>query len=138
MVGLTKAVAIEMREHGITCNAFSPFAKTRADYELKAYTDVADYNLWVGKRPSGGSPFVAPSPDYIAPFVCYLASDAAAGISGSVFALGGNNIGLYADPFIAHNMTKFGEGPWTVEEIAQQAPRGLFTGYLNPAEHTYQ
>jgi 3-oxoacyl-[acyl-carrier protein] reductase len=138
VVGLTKAVAIEMREHGITCNAFSPFAKTRADYELRAYSEVASENLWVRKRAAGSVPIIAPTPDYIAPFVCYLCSDAAAGISGSVFALGGNGIGLYSDPVIARNMTKFEEAPWTVEEIMQQAPRALFTGYLNPAEHTYQ
>jgi 3-oxoacyl-[acyl-carrier protein] reductase len=138
VVGLTKAVAIEMREHGITCNAFSPFAKTRADYELRAYSEVASENLWVRKRAAGSVPVISPTPDYIAPFVCYLCSDAAAGVSGSVFALGGNGIGLYSEPVIARNMTKFGEAPWTVEEIMQQAPRALFTGYLNPAEHTYQ
>ncbi|HTY81693.1 MAG TPA: SDR family NAD(P)-dependent oxidoreductase [Dehalococcoidales bacterium] len=138
VVGLTKAVAIEMRQHGITCNAFSPYAKTRADYELKTFTEISDFNLWINKGPRSSSGMVAPSPDYIAPFICYLASEAAAGISGSVFSLGGNNIGLYADPFIAHNMTKFGEKPWTVEEIMQQAPRALLTGYVNPAEHTYQ
>jgi 3-oxoacyl-[acyl-carrier protein] reductase len=142
VVGLTKAVAIELREHGITSNAFSPYAMTRADYELRTYSDIADAadSPWVRQRPAGGgtSAFVAPSPDYIAPFICYLCSDAAAGISGSVFSLGGNGIGLYSEPVIARNMTKYGEGPWTVAEIAQQAPRGLFTGYQSPAEHTYQ
>jgi 3-oxoacyl-[acyl-carrier protein] reductase len=139
VVGLTKAVAIEMREHGITSNAFSPFAKTRADYELKAYTNVSEDALFIGSRSGGGgkSTFVTPTPDYIAPFICYLCSDAAAGISGSVFSLGGNGIGLYSEPVIARNMTKFGDAPWTVEEILQQAPRGLFSGYQSPAEHTY-
>ena len=138
VVGLTKAVAIEMREHGITSNAFSPFAKTRADYELKMYSEVVDEadTQWIGRRPGGGgSGFTAPTPDYIAPFICYLCSDAAAHVSGSVFALGGNGIGLYSDPVIARNITKFGEGPWTVEEIIQQAPRGLFSGYKSPAEN---
>jgi 3-oxoacyl-[acyl-carrier protein] reductase len=138
VVGLTKAVAIEMREHGITCNAFSPFAKTRADFELRAYTDVSAETVWVGKTSHGGSLIAAPEPDFIAPFICYLASDAAAGISGSIFALGGNNIGLYSEPVVARNITKFGESPWTLDELMQQAPRGLFTGYQSPAEHTYQ
>ncbi|MGD0795337.1 MAG: SDR family NAD(P)-dependent oxidoreductase [Dehalococcoidales bacterium] len=140
VVGLTKAVAIEMREHGITCNAFSPFAKTRADYELRTYSEVSEDSPWIGRRlGDGGTPsFVAPTPDYIAPFICYLASDAGAGISGSVFALGGNSIGLYSEPVIARNLVKFGEGPWTLDELMQQAPRGLFTGYQSPAWHTYQ
>jgi len=140
VVGLTKAVAIEMREHGITSNAFSPFAKTRADYELRTYAEVVDAadTPWIGRRPSGGRPaFVTPTPDYIAPFICYLCTDAAAHVSGSVFALGGNGIGLYSDPVITRNITKFGEGPWTQEELAQQVQRGLFSGYKSPAENTY-
>ena len=139
VVGLTKAVAIEMREYGITSNAFSPFAKTRADYELRTYADVVDAadTPWIGRRPSGGSRpvFVTPTPDYIAPFICYLCSDAAAHVSGSVFSLGGNNIGLYSDPIIARSLTKFEAGPWTQEELAQQVQRGLFSGYKSPAEN---
>ncbi len=142
VVGLTKAIAIELREHGITSNAFSPFAKTRADYELRTYSEVVDEadSPWVSRRPGSGDrpAFIAPTPDYIAPFICYLCSDNAAHISGSVFSPGGNGIGLYSEPVIARNMTKFGEDPWTVEEIIQQAPRGLFTGYRSPAESTYQ
>jgi 3-oxoacyl-[acyl-carrier protein] reductase len=138
VVGLTKAVAIEMREYGITSNAFSPFAKTRADYELRTYTEVVDAadTPWIGHRPGGGgSGFIAPTPDYIAPFICYLCSDMAAHVNGSVFALGGNGIGLYSDPIIARNLTKFGEGPWTLDELMAQVPRGLLAGYKSPAEN---
>jgi 3-oxoacyl-[acyl-carrier protein] reductase len=139
VVGLTKAVAIEMRDYGITSNAFSPFAKTRADYELRTYSEVVDAadTPWIGRRPSGGArpTFVTPTPDYIAPFICYLCSDAAAHVNGSVFSLGGNNIGLYSDPVIARSLTKFEAEPWTQEELAQQVQRGLFAGYKSPAEN---
>ncbi len=37
VVGLTRAVASELYSYGITCNAFSPFARTRASLELIAY-----------------------------------------------------------------------------------------------------
>ena len=66
-----------------------------------------------------------------------LASDAAAKISGSVFSLGGNSIGLYSDPTIISNVTKFGEGPWTMEELMRQVPRGLLSGYKSLAEHPF-
>ncbi|MGD9143510.1 MAG: SDR family NAD(P)-dependent oxidoreductase, partial [Dehalococcoidia bacterium] len=39
VVGLTKAVAIELYSYGITCNAFSPWARTRASYELDTYNE---------------------------------------------------------------------------------------------------
>jgi 3-oxoacyl-[acyl-carrier protein] reductase len=145
VVGLTRAVAIELREHGITCNAFSPFAKTRASYELEAYPQTVseeDYPF-VFKRTTapaaGGEGMLerTPGPEYAAPFICYLASDAAAKISGSVFSVGGNSIGLYSDPTIISNITKFGEGPWTMDEMMQQVPRGLLAGYKSLAEHPF-
>lgn len=137
VVGLTKAVAIELNGHGITCNAFSPWARTRASYELDTYAGIAaeeDYPF-VFKRtgPAADMTAITPGPEYIAPFICYLASDAGSGISGSVFSLGGNSISMYSDPIHERNMTKFGEGPWTMEELKQQVPRGLMAGYKNPA-----
>ncbi len=104
------------------------------------YSEVVDEadTQWIGRRPGGGgSTFVSPTPDYIAPFICYHCTDAATHVNVSVFALGGNNIGLYSDPLIARNITKFGEGPWTPDELMAQAPRGLFQGYRSPAEFTY-
>jgi len=138
VVGLTKAAAIELHKHNITCNCFAPFAKTRASYELDAYP------LTVSKE---DVPFVfdnikfgenmmkiTPGPEYVAPFICYLASDYGAKISGSVFTVGGNTVSLTSEPVSSHNITKFGEGPWTMEELMQQVPRGLLMGYKNPAE----
>jgi hypothetical protein len=58
--------------------------------------------------------------------------DAAAEISGSVFNVAGNHIGLYSDPEIMRSITKFGN-PWTLDELMQQVPRGLFMGYRSPA-----
>ncbi len=138
VVGLTKQVANEMYEHGITCNAFSPWAKTRASYDLGLYAQTVDEedNPFIIKIPQASTDDmvrITPGPEHIAPFICYLASDAAADISGSVFSLGGNSIGLYSEPETARNLTKFGEGPWTVDELMQQVPRGLLAGYQSPA-----
>jgi 3-oxoacyl-[acyl-carrier protein] reductase len=142
VVGLTRAVAIELREHGITCNAFSPWAKTRASYELDAYPQVVgeEDSPFIFKMPSSPAMNmlqITPGPEYAAPFICYLASDAAAKVSGSVFSVGGNSIGLYSDPAPISNITKFGEGPWTMEELMQQVPRGLLAGYKSLAEHPF-
>ena len=141
VVGLTKAVAIELYDYGITCNAFSPWARSRASYELETYAAavgdedkpfVKPMPMMAGGRSMADS---TPDPEYIAPFVCYLATDAAKDISGSVFSLGGNNISMYCEPVHSHNMTKFDEKPWTLEEITRQAPRGLFTGYRSIAKN---
>jgi 3-oxoacyl-[acyl-carrier protein] reductase len=54
VVGLTKAVAIELHKYGITCNAFSPWAKTRASYELDTYSQVVEKE---------DKPFIFETPD---------------------------------------------------------------------------
>ena len=136
VVGLTKAVAIEMAEHNITCNAISPFARTRASYELEGVTEgsmTGGREVWL-TAPSGGKLLEeTPGPEHIAPFVCYLAGDAAAHISGSIFSVGGNGIGMYADFEIARSINKPGKEPWTVDELAAQLPRSFFSGYKAPA-----
>lgn len=134
VVGLTRAVAKELYHYGITCNAFSPFARTRAAVELATYDMAveAEESPWVDRKYA--IPFeMTPSPDQLAPFIVYLATDAAAMISGSVFSVGGNNIGLYSEPAIEKNLIKYGE-PWTMEELRQQLPRGLFMEYRSTAD----
>jgi 3-oxoacyl-[acyl-carrier protein] reductase len=135
VVGLTRAVAIEMYPYGITCNAFSPYALTRASYELTAYgssTSREDGPFLMKRTPSGPMP-PAPDPADIVPFLIYLTTDAAKMVSGSIFSLGGNGVGLYSEPVIARNLVKTGER-WTQEELIQQAPRALFMGYRSIAE----
>jgi 3-oxoacyl-[acyl-carrier protein] reductase len=136
VVGLTYAVAKELYRYGITCNAFSPYAKTRADYELKAYDMVssAEESPWMDRKFSGPMDREAPGPEHIAPFVAYLASDAAAHISGSVFSVAGNAIGLYSEPAIVRNLVKLESQPWTTDELTKQAPLSLFMDYRSPAD----
>jgi len=133
VVGLTKAVAMELYQYGITCNAFAPHARTRASFELATYDSAVNQeeSPWMDRKFSF-SLNQTPSPDQLVPFLIYLATDAAAEISGSVFNVAGNHIGLYSDPEIARSILKFG-GPWTLDELMQQAPRGLFMGYRSPA-----
>lgn len=128
VVGLTRAVASELYPYGVTCNAFSPWARTRASFELAAY------NLAVDKE---DKPFLTdsevpfeftPDPEDVAPFLIYLASDEAAQISGSVFNVGGASVGIFTDPDVKRSIAKSG-GPWTIEELRQQVPRVLLAGY---------
>ena len=69
-----------------------------------------------------------PSADDIGPMIAYLASDATAHVSGTVFNVGGPSMGIFSEPEVKRSITKF-EGSWTVEELMQQVPRGLLAGY---------
>ena len=125
VVGLTRAVAGELFQYGITCNAFAPYARTRASFELVAY----DKAVTEAKSPWMDRKFAlslenTPSAEDLAPFITYLASDEAAKINGKVFNVAGSSIGLYSEPEISKTLVKYG-GRWTIDELKQQVPFGL-------------
>jgi 3-oxoacyl-[acyl-carrier protein] reductase len=133
VVGLTSVVAKELVDYGITCNAFAPIAFTRA-----AATIVARFE----KMAENGGPnnddrmkmFESGlSPDYLAPFLSYLATDEATDITGTVFNIVGNHVGIYSTPQQIHNIDKE-KGMWTVDELVKIVPKQLLKGYENPTK----
>ncbi len=135
VVGLTRAVAIELYGKGVTCNAFDPFARTRAAIDLEACAnDIRTNERLVLESTLLPTFDMTPTPEQIAPFLTYLATDATAKISGSVFSLAGNTIGIYSEPVVRASMTKYGPDAWTVDEIAQAVPSSILRQYTSIAE----
>lgn len=132
VVGLTRAAAMELRPFGITCNAFSPFARTRAAYELETIASSQEAPITVDGRDTPKYDNT-PLPEAIVPFLTYLASEQSAPISGSVFSLAGSKVQLHQEPSYCRTMVKTG-GMWSVEEILENAPRALFDGYHSIAD----
>ena len=62
--------------------------------------------------------------------VAWLASDASLGVSGRVFHVSGNTIGLMSDPATFKSNNK--DGRWDVEEIAAMFPATLGLDLQNP------
>ena len=125
VVGLTRAVAKELSPYGITCNAFAPFARTRAAFELAAYDEAVTEieSPWIDRK--FAFPLeITPSPEEVVPFINYLASEEAAKINGKIFNIAGPIIGLYSEPEISKTLVKYGDR-WTVDELRQQVPFGL-------------
>ena len=125
VVGLTRAVAKELDQYGITCNAFGPHAMTRASFELEAYDKAVpeEESPWMDR--TYAFPLeLTPSADDLAPFITYLASNEAAEINGMIFLVAGSMIGLYSEPELSKTLIKYG-GKWTIDELRQQVPRGL-------------
>ena len=117
------------------CNAFSPWARTRASFELTAYTLLKKGEKSLNKEGRDLAMFeMTPSPYELGPIMAYLSSDLAAGISGTVFNIGGTTVGIHEDPEIKRSITKYG-GSWTIEELKQQVPRTLLVGYHSRAEN---
>ena len=106
ITALTLTAARSLARLGVTANAICPRARTAMTAEV------------FGAAPTDGS--VDPlSVDHVAPFVAYLASPAAASISGQVFVVHGGIVALLAAPavearFVAHDA---GSAVWTPETL---------------------
>src|SRR5262249_37767761 len=101
IISLTRAVAVEGKEFGNTCNAGSPLARTGMSEPFLA-------------RDAG--PASDPLP--VAPIVVFLASDAAASITGAVFRVARGEISVVGTAVGAAARSR--QGRWTAEEIAER------------------
>ncbi len=133
IVGFTRTVARDMGRYGVTCNAIRPRAATR----LTVAPEMAEA---IEKASAEGKPMpvgpevtaILPLPEEIAPFVIFLATDAAANINGCNFFVGGNQISLMSDPVVTktiYNKT----GAFTLDDLLAIVPNSLAAGLVNPS-----
>jgi NAD(P)-dependent dehydrogenase (short-subunit alcohol dehydrogenase family) len=120
VAGLTRVVAREMGKYSVTVNAIAPAAATRMTASIPG--SARDPAVVYG------------DPERIAPFVVFLATDAAGGINGQTFLVTGNMVAHLPDPAPLCTIQK--EGRWTAEEIAEIFPRTLGRDLVNPVSST--
>ena len=122
IAGFTRVLARDLGRYGITCNAIAPMAATRLTVGMADM--AAKYGL------------VIPEPEYIAPLIAYLASDAAWNVNGQIFYVFGGSVCLAQPP--VPRRTIFKHDGWTVDELIEAVPTQLtqFTDNPGPpAEH---
>jgi 3-oxoacyl-[acyl-carrier protein] reductase len=138
IISLTRAMARDLSEHGVTCNVFCPGAKTRLSsgeaYEEKMRLLFAKGWLNEAQRDGGLHP---PPPESVTPLVLYLATDEAAKISGHVFVVTGGYVGLFPEPKEERLAWKDyrKNGPWTVDELATLLPAQLGLDSVKLGDH---
>jgi len=110
IVSMTVVLARELAKYGVTANAIAPRARTR----LTATVGGAD--SFMAPKEGEYDPW---DPDNIAPTVGFLASDAAADISGQVFVVWGARVYLMAPWQLAATLDR-GDARWTVDELIAQ------------------
>lgn len=140
IVSLTYDIAREMGRYGVTCNAFAPRARTRlsvGDAQDAGLQKRIEAGLISEERLKGMDETrkEGADPEYFAPFIAYLASDAATDINGCVFVTSRATIGIWNHPQIVRKLTRDWEidEKWSIDEIEKLVPQELLVDYVNPA-----
>jgi NAD(P)-dependent dehydrogenase (short-subunit alcohol dehydrogenase family) len=112
IVSMTIVLAREMKKYGVTANVVCPRARTRMTETVAGAADFMGGPEW--------------EPENISPLVVFLASDAAADVSGQVFVVWGTRVHLMEGFKLVGTLDR-GEGRWTPEELADRKDE-LFAG----------
>jgi NAD(P)-dependent dehydrogenase (short-subunit alcohol dehydrogenase family) len=128
VISMSKAIANETKGTGVTVNCLAPNAATRLHQkshdDFKAWHEqgLIDDEMWEAYLNS-------PPPEYVAPGVVWLCTDAAAHVTGQVIGVGGGTIAKwrgYGDETVLYRGDHRTSPPWTLDEIDALAPWHLF------------
>ncbi len=118
IISMTIVMARELKKYGVTANVVCPRARTRMTESMPGADEYMQGPEW--------------DPDNIAPLVCFLASDAAADVSGQVFVMWGTRIHLMQGWQRVHTLDRDDadrhRGRWTPEELIARRD-DIFGGY---------
>lgn len=116
IVGMVRTWALELKRAGITANAVIPVAAT-------AMTATVSYFAAAVEAEASGEPMPAffrhdlgfGTSDDVAGLIAYLASDAAAGVSGQAIGIGGDRLQLWSHPEPV--ATAYHDGGWSYDDL---------------------
>ena len=128
IAGFTRVAARDVGRYGITVNAVCPAAETRMTATVP---DAARSARTARGIQSQTFPLRNMGPENVAPFVAWLATDAARDVNGQLFLVMGGLVALLGYPAPVRTIAKAGR--WTPEEIATIFSRTLGMDLANPA-----
>lgn len=119
IVGLSKAIALDMAAFKVRSNCIAPLAWSRMTETIPARTEEQARHIAKIRRMG---------PETIAPLICYLASDASADVSGQVFAIRQNELFLMSQSRPVRSVHR--SDGWTTESIAEHGMVALKASFM--------
>ncbi|GAA0402145.1 SDR family oxidoreductase [Streptomyces luteireticuli] len=122
IAAMVRTWAMELARDRITANAVIPVAATAMTRTIPAFAP------YVGALERHGTPLPDAlrkgegfgTPEDVAPLVAFLASDAAAGITGQCVGIGGDRLALWSHP--KETAVAYADGGWSADAIAAAWP----------------
>lgn len=122
IAGLSRSIAIDMAKFKVRSNCIAPWAHTRM---IEAIPEKTPEQQLTHRR------MRAIEPQHVAPLAVFLASEAAASITGQVLGMRGNELYLFSQPRPVRSVHA-AQG-WTLGDIAARGLPAL-RPYLTPLE----
>jgi NAD(P)-dependent dehydrogenase (short-subunit alcohol dehydrogenase family) len=124
IVGLSRGIALDMQRFNVRSNCIAPFAWSRMIGSIPTETEAEKARV---------AKLQQMTPEKIAPLAVYLASDAAAGISGQILSVRNNEIFLFNQTRPIRSIHR--SDGWTPEKIEAQL-KGAFTPSFTPLDRS--
>lgn len=135
IIGLTRAIARECGRYGVTANAMCPMAATRMtvnDAVIAGWKTRLERGLLT--QAEYDARMAMPGPEFVAPMVAYLCTDAARDVNGQVFHAERSLIHTYYFGEVARSIYKYDDGGmFSVDELVDTVPGSLMAGVPNVA-----
>jgi NAD(P)-dependent dehydrogenase (short-subunit alcohol dehydrogenase family) len=127
VISLTKGIAHEYRDAGVTANCLAPGAASRLHQMSRARFEQMRASGLISEQ-QWQSYLNTPPAEYVAPIVTWLCTDRASNVTGEVFNASGGLVGRwtsYRNDAAVHRGDHRTNPPWTLDELDSVVPKVL-------------
>src|SRR5215813_8765601 len=124
IIGLSRAIALDMARFKVRSNCIAPFAWTRMIDSIPTQTEEEKRRV---------ERLQQMTPEKIAPLAVYLGSDRAEGITGQIFGVRNNEVFLFNQPRPIRALHR--SDGWTPQKLDEQL-KGAFGPSFTPLERS--
>ena len=127
VISMTRAIAFEYEAAGVTANCLSPGGATRLHAVTRPMFEQLRSDNLISEA-EWDSYVNTPPPEYVAPIVAWLCTDAADGVTGQVFHAAGGAVGTWNRYHVERTIYRGDHRtnpPWSLEELDVHVPKAL-------------